>query len=225
MRALRLSAVARGEACQACEPFVLVVTSAVILGTRPSALLVASLLPVVVGVSVASATELCFNWIGFASAMASNFASALRNTYSKASLGDARGDLSSFNLLAILSMMASVMMIPLTLALEVSTLPSTLPIFRYSPNRRLDRLTGMHDAGEYNPQGNALAAPVLAAKGLQLWPMVQNILVAGLTMTLYQQVSYNVLSKVSPVTHSVMNCLKRIAVIVASVLVFRNPIR
>jgi hypothetical protein len=114
---------------------VLVVTSAVILGTRPSALLVASLVPVVVGVSVASATELCFNWIGFASAMASNLASALRNTYSKACLGDARGDLSSVNLLAILSMMASVMMIPLTLALEVrppgKTLPSTLSAKRW----------------------------------------------------------------------------------------------
>jgi hypothetical protein len=93
-----------------------------------------------------------------------------------------------------------------------------------APHRRHDRLTDSHGAGS-NPQGNALAAPALAAKGLQLWPVVQNILVAGLTMTLYQQVSYNVLSKVSPVTHSVMNCLKRIAVIVASVLVFRNPIR
>ena len=40
-----------------------------------------------------------------------------------------------------------------------------------------------------------------------------------------KQVSYNVLSKVSPITHSVMNCLKRIAVIVASVIVFQNPIR
>jgi hypothetical protein len=62
---------------QACEPFVLVVTSALILGTRPSWLLVASLLPVVVGVSVASATELCFNWLGFASAMASNVSSPI----------------------------------------------------------------------------------------------------------------------------------------------------
>jgi hypothetical protein len=43
-------------------------------------------------------------------------------------------------------------------------------------------------------QGNALAPAVLAAKGLQLWPMLQNIVLAGLTMTLYQQVSVHVVA-------------------------------
>ncbi len=37
------------------------------------------------------------------------------------------------------------------------------------------------------------------------------------------QVSYMILQRVSPVTHSVGNSLKRVVVIVASVLVFRNP--
>ncbi len=37
------------------------------------------------------------------------------------------------------------------------------------------------------------------------------------------QVSYMILQRVSPVTHSIGNCLKRVIVIVASVLVFHNP--
>ena len=37
------------------------------------------------------------------------------------------------------------------------------------------------------------------------------------------QVSYMILQRVSPVTHSIGNCLKRVIVIVASVLVFKNP--
>ena len=37
------------------------------------------------------------------------------------------------------------------------------------------------------------------------------------------QVSYMILQRVSPVTHSIGNCVKRVAVIVASVIVFRNP--
>ena len=37
------------------------------------------------------------------------------------------------------------------------------------------------------------------------------------------QVSYMILQRVSPVTHSVGNCLKRVIVIVASVIVFQNP--
>ncbi len=37
------------------------------------------------------------------------------------------------------------------------------------------------------------------------------------------QVSYMILQRVSPVTHSIGNCLKRVIVIVASVLFFQNP--
>ena len=33
-----------------------------------------------------------------------------------------------------------------------------------------------------------------------------------------------ILSRVSPVTHSIGNCVKRVVVIVASVLVFQNPV-
>mmetsp|Transcript_29916 Transcript_29916/g.57484 ORF Transcript_29916/g.57484 Transcript_29916/m.57484 type:complete len:145 (-) Transcript_29916:377-811(-) len=73
-------------------------------------------------------------------------------------------------------------------------------------------------------EGNVLAPAAVAGLGLEWLPTIQKIVLAGGIMTIYQQVSYNILSKVSPVTHSVMNCLKRIAVIVASVLVFRNPV-
>jgi len=175
---------------KACEPFVMVVTSALILGFRPPKRLVFSLVPVVLGVSIASATELNFNWIGFNAAMASNVASALRNVYTKAHLGDSRGDLSSYDLLAIVSLMACVMMFPLALFME----------------------------------GAALTPSAVASLGLEWGPTVQKIVTAGAIMTLYQQISYNILSRVSPVTHSVMNTIKRVAVIVASVLVFQNPV-
>lgn len=38
------------------------------------------------------------------------------------------------------------------------------------------------------------------------------------------QVSYMILARVSPVTHSIGNCLKRVIVIVASVIFFKNPV-
>jgi solute carrier family 35, member E1 len=37
------------------------------------------------------------------------------------------------------------------------------------------------------------------------------------------QVSYVILSHVSPVSHSIGNCVKRVVVIIAAVLVFQNP--
>ena len=44
------------------------------------------------------------------------------------------------------------------------------------------------------------------------------------TPHLRAQVSYMILSRVSPVTHSIGNCVKRVVVIAASVLFFRNPV-
>lgn len=40
----------------------------------------------------------------------------------------------------------------------------------------------------------------------------------------FWQVSYMILQRVSPVTHSVGNCVKRVVVIVSSVLFFRTPV-
>lgn len=38
------------------------------------------------------------------------------------------------------------------------------------------------------------------------------------------QVSYMILQRVSPVTHSVGNCVKRVVVIVSSVVFFQTPV-
>ncbi|GIL52335.1 hypothetical protein Vafri_8223, partial [Volvox africanus] len=47
---------------------------------------------------------------------------------------------------------------------------------------------------------------------------------SGLCFHAYQQVSYMILQRVSPVTHSIGNCVKRVVVIATSVLFFRNPV-
>ncbi|KXZ55452.1 hypothetical protein GPECTOR_2g1001 [Gonium pectorale] len=47
---------------------------------------------------------------------------------------------------------------------------------------------------------------------------------AGLCFHAYQTVSYMILQRVSPVTHSIGNCVKRVVVIAASVVFFRNPV-
>ncbi|GBF88877.1 phosphoenolpyruvate phosphate translocator chloroplastic-like [Raphidocelis subcapitata] len=62
----------------------------------------------------------------------------------------------------------------------------------------------------------------LTNEGLLL--MAQRLLGAGLCFHAYQQLSYMILSKVTPVTHSIGNCIKRVVVIVASVIAFQNPV-
>jgi solute carrier family 35, member E1 len=48
-------------------------------------------------------------------------------------------------------------------------------------------------------------------------------LLSGFAFYLYNEVSFMALSKVSPVTHSVANTLKRIVIIVVSTIVFGAP--
>ncbi|XP_010942965.1 xylulose 5-phosphate/phosphate translocator, chloroplastic [Elaeis guineensis] len=57
------------------------------------------------------------------------------------------------------------------------------------------------------------------------WTFYWWVLLSGIFYHLYNQSSYQALDKISPLTFSVGNTMKRVVVIIASVLVFRNPIR
>ncbi|KAL9233270.1 hypothetical protein vseg_008291 [Gypsophila vaccaria] len=63
-----------------------------------------------------------------------------------------------------------------------------------------------------------------ASQGLNVRELFIRALVSGLCFHTYQQVSYMILGKVSAVTHSVGNCLKRVVVIVSSVIFFQTPV-
>merc|ERR1719217_1402848 len=60
-----------------------------------------------------------------------------------------------------------------------------------------------------------------AAKGTP-W-LIKNILINGLYYYAYNEVAFITLNKVAPITHSIANTVKRVAIIVATCLVFRNP--
>jgi len=48
--------------------------------------------------------------------------------------------------------------------------------------------------------------------------------VSGFLYYLYNEVAFLALQEVAPVTHAVTNTVKRVVIILASVLVFRNPV-
>lgn len=55
----------------------------------------------------------------------------------------------------------------------------------------------------------------------QLW---SNITVLSILLIFVWQVSYMILELVSPVTHAVGNCVKRLVVIVSSIIFFQTPV-
>ncbi|XP_047946073.1 triose phosphate/phosphate translocator, non-green plastid, chloroplastic-like [Salvia hispanica] len=73
-------------------------------------------------------------------------------------------------------------------------------------------------------EGFKLTPSYLQATGVNVNQLYTRSLIAALCFHAYQQVSYMILQRVSPVTHSVGNCVKRVVVIVTSVLFFRTPV-
>mmetsp|Transcript_9931 Transcript_9931/g.29989 ORF Transcript_9931/g.29989 Transcript_9931/m.29989 type:complete len:343 (-) Transcript_9931:341-1369(-) len=177
---------------KAMEPFFSVVLSALFLGDVPSLAVLATLVPIVGGVALASMAEVSFNWLGFLTAMGSNLTFQSRNVLSKKLMlkkeGESVDNLSMFGLITAASFL---LLAPFSLALE----------------------------------GWPLAPAALEAAGMaDPWAVIRQAGVAGLCFHSYQQLSYMILSRVSPVTHSIGNCVKRVIVILAAVVFFSTPI-
>ncbi|KAM0851962.1 hypothetical protein ACQ4PT_052089 [Festuca glaucescens] len=73
-------------------------------------------------------------------------------------------------------------------------------------------------------EGVKFSPAYFQSTGLNLQDLCVRAALAGLCFHGYQKISYMILARVSPVTHSVANCVKRVVVIVSSVLFFRTPI-
>ncbi|KAH9617236.1 hypothetical protein KSS87_011114 [Heliosperma pusillum] len=73
-------------------------------------------------------------------------------------------------------------------------------------------------------EGVKFTPAYLEAAGVNVKQIYVRSLLAALCFHAYQQVSYMILQRVSPITHSVSNCVKRVVVIVSAVLFFRTPV-
>lgn len=179
------------------EPFVNVVGSAIFLNSVFPLPVYLSLLPVVTGVVMASVSEVSFTWLGFLSAMTSNFAFTARNLFSKLSMNKPKGDnMGPANLFAVLSIMSTIILAPIALIIDHPA-----------------KLISAWNAATVG------AAAVVTAPKLMLY-----LFISGLFFYLYQEVAFKALDSVHPITHAVANTVKRVVIIVTSVFVFQNPI-
>merc|ERR1711871_192805 len=111
---------------KASEPVVSAIMSALFLKQIMPVPVYLSLLPVIGGVGLASLKELSFTWLAFGTAMMSNVASAGRGILSKGLMGQDIGEnLDASNLYAVLTMIAFVFLLPVSLSLESPELVSS----------------------------------------------------------------------------------------------------
>lgn len=99
------------------EPAFNVVLSQLILGQSTPLPVVATLVPIMLGVSLASAAELSFNWMGFLSAMASNLTFGFRAVWSKKAMKDIK-NLSSTGVYAWTTLIACLICVPCAVFME-----------------------------------------------------------------------------------------------------------
>ncbi|CAF1993169.1 unnamed protein product [Brassica napus] len=99
---------------KALEPFFNASASQFLLGQPIPITLWLSLAPVVLGVAMASLTELSFNWLGFISAMISNISFTYRSIFSK----KAMTDMDSTNVYAYISIIALFVCLPPAIIVE-----------------------------------------------------------------------------------------------------------
>lgn len=199
---------------KATEPFFSVALTPSILGDIPTWGILGSLFPIVAGVVLASVSDASFNWIGFLSAVGSNVALQSRNVLSKKLMKEqktgvaesASTDLETVRLAeererALLSLdnlnLFSVMTIfAMLLLAPISLICEGVPLLAASASTAV---TGM-------PQ-------------TVLW---SKLAIGGWCRCLDVLSSYMILKRVSPVTHSVGNCVKRAVVIVVSIIFFKT---
>lgn len=192
--ALGAGAVSFAHIVKASEPVVTCAANALLLGEVLPAKVYATLLPIIGGVAIASMKELSFTMLALGAAMLSNVSSSLRGVLSKKTMsGKQIGE----------NMNAQNLYAVLTAMSTVLLIPMMLAA----------EGTGFIPAFK-----EAVASGSFTNKSLSTL-----LALSGATYYLYNEVAFLALGKVNPVTHAVGNTIKRVVIIVASVVAFKTP--
>lgn len=192
--ALGAGAVSFAHIVKASEPVVTCATNALLMGETLPAKVYATLLPIIGGVAIASMKELSFTVLALASAMLSNVSSSLRGVLSKKTMS---GKQIGENLDA-------------QNLYAVLTAMSTLIL--------IPMMLAIEGTGFVGAAKAVVEAGQFTSKSLSTL-----LLLGGATYYLYNEVAFLALGKVNPVTHAVGNTIKRVVIIVASVVAFKTP--
>lgn len=186
-------AVSFTQIVKAAEPVFTAGLSGVFLGQVFHPLVYAALIPIIGGVAIASLGELSFSMMAFAGAMISNVTFAFRAILSKKLMG---GKEIGKNMTT-----SNVYAVMTILAALITT-----PFAIWKEGAMV-----------------STAMATAAAGGVSQAYIIKNVVLSGLTFFLYNEVAFQALNQVNAVTHAVANTIKRVAIILASVVVFSTP--
>lgn len=186
------------------EPAFTAIFSGLYTGKWQHPLVYASLVPVMGGVAYASASELNFNMLQFVSAMVSNIGFSLRAVIGKDIMSSASWDrkvtkMDGPNTFRVLQIGSILVTVPFVFAVEGwrALLPWTHPNWKAA-------------VGKLDHAGAMITPGYLYAQ----------LFLSGMAFQLYYEAAFLALDAVSPITHSIGNNIKRIVIVVTSVIIF-----
>jgi solute carrier family 35 protein E1 len=192
--ALGAGAVSFAHIVKASEPVVTCGLNALLLGEILPTPVYLTLLPIIGGVAIASLKELSFTFLALGAAMLSNVSSAARGVLSKKTMsGKKIGE----------NMDPQNLYAVLTAMSTCILIPMCLAVEGTGFIGAFKKLVTSSDFT------NKSLATLLALSGAAYYA--------------YNEVAFLALGKVNPVTHAVGNTIKRVVIIVASVVAFKTP--
>ena len=192
------------ETIKSTAPLFTVYISWLVLRQRTSGPVVLSLVPVMAGLVVCAKTEASFDAVGFWAAVSNNVIDCLQNVLSKKVVGK----LGPVKLQFYTSILAIVFQLPLLVYREMPDLSALL-----DPAKRAPRAADAAAPGAFGLRPDAGAARVAGLVALNVCSYHAQSVSA-----------YFVVDKLSPVTVSVANTLKRALLILLTILYFGNEV-
>ena len=183
-------AVSFTQIVKAAEPLFTCGFNWILLGDKITLPIGLSLIPIILGVSIASISELYFTWVSFLGAMISNVAFAGRNVASRLALDKPKGEnITPENLFAILTIMSFIISIPLALFFEGHKFHS-----------------------------------IWIQKTLSSKIILKKTFETGMYFYLYNEAAMIVLNNINPVSHAIINTLKRVVLLITCIFFFNTPL-
>jgi solute carrier family 35, member E1 len=190
-------AIAFTQTVKASAPLFSLAIQRVFLGRIFSMLTYVSLIPIVAGVAITATTELSFDKWGFLAAIGSNICFSSRSIVAKplfAKVGNA-------TLYFHLSLRGFLLLLPIWSIFEAPSLYSTLTVNSAASQSASDSL-----------------------ESILSMSLVYKMIACSVFHFAYNQISFSMLARVSPLTHAVCNVARRAAVIVFTMIAFSaNP--
>ena len=183
---------------KASIPFFTVIFSRIITGSRYSLKTYLSLIPIVAGVALASITEISFDLLGLGSAILATAGFSIMTIFTKKITEDV--GIHTLRLLLILGQLSAAMFFPVWLLLD---LPE---IMRHH--------SGPGDSPADSGRGEDTSTI----------PILMLLIVDGIFHWLQNILAFTLMKLVNPLTYSVANVTKRIAVISGSIFMMKNEV-